>query len=74
MNILITGATGFIGQHLLEELTGDDMQIRIISRQQNPTFWCNTKQFSIFQADISAKESLKRSFQNIDVVINLAAE
>lgn len=74
MNILITGATGFIGQHLLEELAGDDLKIRIISRQQHPKFWCSAKGFSILRADISNRESLKTVFQNIDVVINLAAE
>lgn len=74
MNILITGATGFIGQHLLEELAADDLQMRIISRQQHPQLWCNTKQVTIFQADICNRKSLKTVFQNIDVVISLAAE
>ena len=74
MNVLITGATGFIGQHLLEELAADDIQIKIISRQQNPKLWCNTKQFTVFQADISHRESLTTIFQNVDVVISLAAE
>jgi nucleoside-diphosphate-sugar epimerase len=74
MNVLITGATGFIGQHLLEELAGDDLQIKIISRQQYPAFWCRNKNFKIIQADISDKQSLKEAFLNTDVVINLAAE
>ena len=74
MNILITGATGFVGQHLLEELAEDNLDIKIISRQQHPKFWCANKNFKIIQADISNKESLKEAFSNIDVVINLAAE
>jgi dTDP-4-dehydrorhamnose 3,5-epimerase len=74
MNILITGATGFIGQHLLEELAGDDLNITVISRQQDPIFWCVNKKFKKIQADISKKESLKEAFKNIDAVINIAAE
>ena len=61
MNILITGATGFIGQHLLDELAGDHFQIKIISRQQDTKFWCSNKNFSILQADLSDKESLRKS-------------
>lgn len=74
MNILITGATGFIGQHLMEELVGDALQIKIISRQRNPEFWCTNKKFKIIHADMSDKQSLKEAFVNTDVVINLAAE
>jgi len=74
MNILITGATGFIGQHLLEELAGDNLHIRIISRQQDPKFWCMNKNFRVLRANIADKRSLKDVFSNTDIVINLAAE
>jgi nucleoside-diphosphate-sugar epimerase len=74
MNVLITGATGFIGQHLLDELAGDDLQITVVSRQENPKFWCANKNFRIVRADISDKQALKETFTNIDVVVNLAAE
>lgn len=74
MNVLITGGTGFIGQHLLEELAGDDLQITVISRKQNPEFWCANKNFKIIQADISNKKTLEDAFSSTEVVINLAAE
>lgn len=74
MNVLITGATGFIGQHLLDELAGDGHRIKVVSRQPKPGFWCSNKNFTIIQADISDKHSLKEAFSNTDVVINLAAE
>ena len=74
MKVLITGATGFIGQHLLDELKDDPFSIRIISRKQKPELWCTNKNFEIVQADITNKASLEKAFAGIDVVINLAAE
>jgi|ERR1051326_8367154 dihydroflavonol-4-reductase len=74
MKILITGATGFIGQHLLEELKDDDVEINIISRKKNPKFWCEHNKLEIFNGDVSQKASMNQSFKNVDVLINLAAE
>jgi nucleoside-diphosphate-sugar epimerase len=74
MKILITVATGFIGQHLLEELKEDDFSIRIIMRNDSPKFWCSNRNFETFIADISDKTSLGKAFQDVDVVVNLAAE
>lgn len=74
MKILITGATGFIGQHLLEELKSDEVSIRIISRKQSHSLWCANKNFETFTGDLSDKSSLEPAFREVDIVINLAAE
>ena len=72
--ILITGATGFIGQHLLEELKGEDFSLRIISRSSSPQFWCSNMNFERCVADLSDLSSLEPVFEGIDIVVNLAAE
>lgn len=74
MNVLITGGTGFIGQHLLDELQADGLQLTVISRQASPKFWCDTKNFKVIQADIADKESIRKALTGIEAVINLAAE
>jgi nucleoside-diphosphate-sugar epimerase len=74
MKILITGATGFIGQHLLEELSGDKFSIRIIKRSSVGPLWIQNTNFETYVADISDKSTLEPAFEDIDVVINLAAE
>jgi UDP-glucuronate 4-epimerase len=84
MNILITGAAGFIGSHLSETLVNDhqvfgldnfcdfyDPQIKrdnISSLQQN-------KNFKLFEADIRDERALKDIFSKneFDLVIHLAA-
>ncbi|CAN5411970.1 NAD(P)-dependent oxidoreductase [soil metagenome] len=74
MKILITGASGFIGKHLLCALANDEVEVRIISRQSNLKFDDKIKQPEIIQADISDSAVLENAFEDIDVVINLAAE
>ncbi len=72
--ILLTGATGFVGQHLLDEIEDCNLNIRILTRQSNPKFWCKSSYVEIVQGDLSDKKSLNRAFEGVEIVINLAAE
>ena len=72
--ILITGASGFIGQHLLEDLSSQDYFIRIITRDLHKSMRVNLGGIDIKQADLTDLESLKKTFQGIDCIINIAAE
>jgi nucleoside-diphosphate-sugar epimerase len=74
MKILVTGATGFIGQHVLNELKDDGIGIRVFSRQPNPVFWGAQKELDIFRGDLADVESLNRALPGVDVVVNLAGE
>ena len=75
MNILITGATGFVGKNLCSKLIHEGHNIKILTRnknnhnkmaKQNITFveWVNP------ESDIPPKEA----FKDIDAVINLMGE
>ncbi|MBI2966891.1 MAG: NAD(P)-dependent oxidoreductase [Bacteroidetes bacterium] len=72
--ILITGASGFLGQHLLEELKEDAFIIRALLRRNSNNLWTSNKDIETCIADISDKTSLEKAFQNVDLVIHLAAE
>lgn len=67
MNILITGGTGFIGKHLVQQLCQQGHQITVLSRQKSPTFIHQAVHFCEDLANFS-------NFNDIDVVINLAGE
>ena len=71
--ILITGATGFIGQHLLEEFEGADWEITILSRRKAPQIRSSLK-LNIVQGDIGEYESVLTASKEKDIIINLAAE
>lgn len=69
MNILITGATGFIGKALVQKWLADKHQITILSRSPQ-------KAESLFQQAVSAVGNLDvfSDLNEFDVVVNLAGE
>ena len=85
MKILVTGAAGFIGYHLVESLLKDDHQIIGIDNFNN-YYDVNlkraridniqNKKFSLFEIDLVDQKSLISLFEknNFDVVVNLAAQ
>jgi nucleoside-diphosphate-sugar epimerase len=65
LNVLVTGATGFVGQHLIERLKLDGYNIKAISRKLIPgvdTVICDFLKDAIPE----------NAFQGIDVVFHLA--
>ena len=72
--ILITGASGFIGQHLLEDLNSSNYSLRIITRNKSKAIKNISKNCEIVEADLTNFQSLLLATQNIDIIINIAAE
>jgi nucleoside-diphosphate-sugar epimerase len=70
MNILITGATGFVGQVLVEHLQSDNNCITAIIRQKNEQLNGVT---DVVLADLNDINDFAEALQNKDVVIHLAA-
>lgn len=74
MNILLTGANGFLGRHVVEELLKQNFQVRVLVRskhkiEQYP--WA--KKVEIFEGDLRFCNNLVSSFDQIDLLIHLAA-
>ncbi len=76
--ILITGATGFIGSHLTEELVRRKEKIRILTKGKNLGYakeFTNDilKKIDIVEGDLLDKESLISATKGIKKVFHLAA-
>jgi nucleoside-diphosphate-sugar epimerase len=73
--ILITGASGFVGQELVRSLLKLDYNIRILARfEQEPASVVVGNDCEIFVVDSSKPDfNLSNLMHNIDVVIHLAA-
>lgn len=66
--VLVTGATGFIGHHLLQYLSRKQYQIRALIRNPNVTLL----PIETFVADITKPESLFGACEGINTIFHLA--
>ena len=76
MKTLVTGATGFIGSHLVEGLLHSGHKVRAMIRKQPQDYhlpWLSDGRVEIVTGDISNATDVARAVNNIDVVFHLAA-
>lgn len=75
MKALVTGATGFIGSHLVEELLSRGFHVRALVRPQWKSFlpyWLK-EDVQIVWGDITDASCIKNAVRGVDVVFHLAA-
>lgn len=79
LNILVTGAAGFIGSHLTEELVKKGHRVKAFIRYNSSGSWgwLETSplknEIEVYQGDIRDYDGVKESLKNIDIVFHLAA-
>lgn len=79
--ILVTGADGFIGSHLVEELINRGFQVKafVLYNSFNSWGWLDTlskeikDNIEIFSGDIRDAYGVKNAMQGCDIVLHLAA-
>ncbi|MFA6097633.1 MAG: NAD-dependent epimerase/dehydratase family protein [Candidatus Paceibacterota bacterium] len=72
--ILITGATGFIGSHLVKDLAEKGFKIRCLvkySSSKDALDFLNNLETELFYGDLNDKESLENAVKGIDYVFHL---
>lgn len=70
--ILVTGATGFIGRHLVQRLLDENRPVRILlpqSKQKQPLPWSNLPE--VFTGSVLDDESLFRAASGAHVIYHL---
>lgn len=67
--ILLTGASGFVGQHLLSFLLSQGLEVRCATRK--PLLDCNAE--NILIPSITASTNWSHALKDVDIVIHLAA-
>jgi NAD dependent epimerase/dehydratase len=81
MKILVTGADGFIGSHLTEELVrqGYDVKAFVYYNSFNSWGWLDTspesikKELEVFAGDVRDPHGVKEAMKGCDVVLHLAS-
>lgn len=74
MKILITGATGFIGKHLLTALSTSEHEVLCAIRKSSINEIKESGNIHIQKVDFDDKESLRQYLTGIDTVIHLAGQ
>lgn len=72
--VLITGATGFLGKHLVEQLKaqGTGMALRILAR--GPTEWDADPSLEIVRGDVLSPDDVKRAAEGATEIYHLAGK
>ena len=70
---LVTGATGLLGSHIVEQLVKRGRPVRALVRRNSDTSWLRTQGVELAYGDVTDKESLVKAMQGIGCVYHSAA-
>ena len=72
MKALVTGATGFIGSHLVEELIKKGYDVTCLVRKTSNLRWIEGHKVALFQGDCEDEHSLAHLPPDFDYIFHLA--
>lgn len=73
MRVLVTGAAGFIGQHLVHALLERDHEVMAMIRQNGPSSWTGTGRLSVVKCDLTDAREVGLGIRGVDVIVHAAA-
>ena len=72
MNVLVTGANGLLGHHVVFELLKNQHAVHIIVRSRQHIYF-DASRVTVFDGDFTGYQSLYRAAQGCDAIIHIAA-
>lgn len=72
MNVLVTGATGFVGSHVVDVLLEKGYDVRYIARSTSNLRWLEGKKAKRVDGSLSDLPSLRRAVEDADAIIHVA--
>jgi dihydroflavonol-4-reductase len=69
---VVTGASGFVGSHLVDKLIAEGHQVRCILRGSSSRRWLENKPVEIFDCGLFDKEALKKILKDADYLFHIA--
>lgn len=71
---LVTGATGLLGSHIVEQLHRRGQSVRALVRPASNRSWLLTQDVELAEGDVTDPASLERACRDCDVVYHAAAK
>lgn len=72
MHVLVTGATGFIGSHLVDALLARGDEVRCLVRPTSSLRWLAPRRVELVTGDCGDPDSLKPAVRGVDLVFHAA--
>ncbi len=72
MNVLLTGATGFIGSHILDYLLENGHNVKCLIRKSSNTRWLDSKNTELIYSDFVNYEFIRDKLSDIEIVVHVA--
>ncbi len=69
---VVTGASGFIGSHLVDFLLEKNYKVRCIVRSTSNLKWLKGKDIEIHTCELTDKEGLRKIFNGVDYIYHVA--
>src|SRR5262249_40999130 len=73
-NILVTGGTGFIGNHVVRALCARNLPVRVLARETSPMQALEGLPVEVAVGDLRERESLNRAVRGCQTVFHVAAD
>ncbi len=70
---LVTGGTGLLGSHIVEQLRRKGLPVRVLCRPGSDTSFLQSVGASVVEGDITNASSLRHACQDVDTVFHAAA-
>lgn len=70
---LVTGATGLLGSHIVEQLVKRGRPVRALVRRNSDISWLKTQGVELAYGDVTDKASIAKAVEDVDCVYHAAA-
>jgi nucleoside-diphosphate-sugar epimerase len=72
MKAFVTGATGFVGSHLVDRLLDEGFEVYCLKRKTSNTRWLDGKNIHYVEGDLYSNDILEETIKDMDYVFHIA--